>query len=279
MLDLFTGWLFTQLDFFASGLGILLIGATALLTILLWEWRLTLIGIMVIQVGVAILVSKVHALTLQWASVQLLVTALAVLMLLLSAQQVRPALGQQRPGSWPVRLSAAILLVISWQFLDVDFALPIVAPQIAQLFLWLALCGLVLLGLSDTPFFTGIALLLWFMPIQALIEILLPQYRLFIFIGMLELLVLLACSYLMLAQRLPLLRPRPAVTDSTAREGISALPRLASPTPSGATPLLMNGAGKYAPGTSTPSPRPLASPTKAPEEETGEHAVSTRRPS
>lgn len=279
MLDLFTGWLFTQLDFFASGLGIVLIGATALLTILLWEWRLTLIGIMVIQVGVAILVSKVHALALQWASVQLLVTALAVLMLLLSAQQVRPALGQQRPGSWPVRLSAAILLVISWQFLDVDFALPIVAPQIAQLFLWLALCGLVLLGLSDTPFFTGIALLLWFMPIQALIEILLPQYRLFIFIGMLELLVLLACSYLMLAQRLPALRPRPVVTDRTAREGTSALPRFAPPATSGATPLLINGAGKYTPGTSTPSQRPLPPPTKTPEEETGEHAVSTRRPS
>jgi len=276
MLDLFTGWLFTQLDFFGSGLGILLIGATALLTILLWEWRITLVAITVIQVGLAILVSKVHGLALQWASVQLLVTALGVLMLLLSAQQVRPALGQQRPGSWPVRLSAAVLLVISWQFLDVDFTLPLVAPQIAQLFLWLALCGLVLFGLSDTPFFTGVALLLWFMPIQAFIEILLPEYRLFVLIGMLELLVLLACSYLMLAQRLPVRPSRPRMPDNMGQEGSSALPRLAPPPTSGTTPRLGNSAGNHTPA--PPAHRP-APPPSGPEEETGEHAVSTRRPS
>ncbi len=277
MLDLFTGWLFTQLDFFASGLGILLIGALALLTVLLWEWRLTLVSLFVIQVGVAILAGKVHGLALQWASVQIMVMALALLMLLLSAQQVRPALQQQRPGSWPVRLSAAVLLLISWQFLEVDLALPMIAPRIAQLFFWLALCGLVLLGLSDTPFFTGIALLLWFMPVQAFIEILLPQHRLFVFIGMIELLVTLACSYLMLAQRLPSIRLRPIITDNLMGEGTPPL-LIGTQTNGGSRPALTNGNGKREPVAqpTTPLPKDLARGSSR--DGTGEHnAVEARR--
>ena len=284
MLELFTGWLFTQLDFFASGLGILLIGATALLTILLWDWRVTLAGVLVIQVGVAILAGKVHGLTIQWASVQIMVTGLALLMLLLSAHQVQPALRQQRPGSWPVRLSAAMLLLISWQFLDVDLALPIIAPQIAQLCLWLALCGLVLLGLSDTPFFTGVALLLWFMPIQAFIEILLPQYRLFVLIGMIELLVALACSYLMLAQRLPVSRSRPLRAGQPMRNA-GALPLLLGTPINGVTlPTLINGNGKHAPLNPLLTPTRRAAPAQdpppnaPPREPTGEHdAITARR--
>ncbi|MEZ4622813.1 MAG: hypothetical protein R2867_45955 [Caldilineaceae bacterium] len=56
-------------------------------------------------------------------------------------------------------------------------------------------------------------MLLWFIPIQAFIQVLLPDQRLFVFIGMAELLIALACSYLLLAYRMPLRRFSTVMTD------------------------------------------------------------------
>ncbi|MEZ4622812.1 MAG: hypothetical protein R2867_45950 [Caldilineaceae bacterium] len=61
---------------------------------------------------------------LDWSNVQLLVSTLFAAMLALSAHQVRPVLRLQRPGSWLVRLSAVVLLVASWRFVDFDLAIP-----------------------------------------------------------------------------------------------------------------------------------------------------------
>lgn len=196
-------WLLTTFNFFASGLGILTIGAVALIMLLLWEWRLLLIGLCVIQLGVVVLVTKVHQVDLEWAQVQILVTALCTAMLLLSARQIRFALPYQRPGSLLVRLMAVTLLLICWRFFDFEVSLPVIAPALAQLFLWIALCALIMLGLGDAPLSTGVALLLWFIPVQGFIQVLLPEFRLFVLIGIIQILSALACSYLMLAARLP----------------------------------------------------------------------------
>ena len=53
-------WLLTNFTFFASGLGILTIGAIAVLMIFLWEWRSSLVALCVIQLGVAVLVTQVR---------------------------------------------------------------------------------------------------------------------------------------------------------------------------------------------------------------------------
>lgn len=196
-------WLLTTFNFFASGLGILIIGALAVAMLLFWEWRLLLIGLCLIQLGVVVLLTKVHQVDQQWAQMQILITILCAAMLLLSARQIRFVLPYQRPGSLLVRLMAVTLLLICWRFFDFEVTLPVLAPVLAQLFLWIALCALIMLGLGDAPLSTGVALLLWFIPVQGFIQVLLPEFRLFVLIGIIQILSALACSYLMLAARRP----------------------------------------------------------------------------
>ncbi len=213
-IDLITP-LLPHLSFFATGLGLLSIGGLALLIILFWEWHFTLAGLFVIQLGVAVLATQIHALPPQWGTVQLMVSALAAAMLLLSARQVRQAHPQQRPGSFVIRFSAVTLLAVSWQFVDFDIALPLLTVPETDLFLWLILCAFVMLGLSDSPLYTAVALLLWLIPVQVFIQLILPEQRLFVFIGIAELLVALSCSYLLLAQRLPERTAHNVLTDIT----------------------------------------------------------------
>lgn len=236
-MDSLIPWLLTTFTFFASGLGILTIGAVALLMLFLWEWRSFLVGLCIIQLGVAVLVTYVHQVEMKWAQVQILVIALSAAMLFLSARQIRFALPYQRPGSWFIRLMAVTLLLICWRLFDLDLALPVVATPLAQLFLWLAVCALIMLGLSDAPLSTAVALLLWFIPVQAFIQILLPEFRLFVLIGIVQLLSALACSYLMLAARLPETVTVARPTDMTfprslpARPVLPPLPELPKPAP------------------------------------------------
>jgi len=68
---------------------------------------------------------------------------------------------------------------------------------------------------GDDPFFTGVALLLWCIPVQAIVEILLPIPQLFILIDIIEIVVALACSYLMLTARTLNLEENTVVTDLT----------------------------------------------------------------
>ena len=251
-MESFIAWLLTTFSFFASGLGILTLGAVALVMLLLWEWRLLLLGLWVIQLGVVVLVVKVHQVDLQWAQVQMLVTTLCAAMLFLSARQIRVALAYQRPGSVLVRLMAVTLLLICWRFFDFEVSLPLLAPVLAQLFLWIALCALIMLGLGDAPLSTGIALLLWFIPVQAFIQVLLPEFRLFVLIGMSQLLSALACSYLMLAARQPAMHTAVIPTD-VSFPLTTAFPRALPAPPERRQPaprLLPNG-GK---------PQPLAGP-------------------
>jgi hypothetical protein len=278
-MDLFTNWILTNFTFFASGLGILVIGAAALLVILLWDWRVILIGLVVVQTGVMVLTTQVYQLPTEWGTVQLMVTALAAAMLALSARQVMPVLRLQRPGSWWVRLSAVILLAVSWQFVNFALPLPLLTPQITQLFLWLILCAFVLLGLSDSPLHTGVALLFWLMPVQAFLQVLLPELRLFVPIGMAEIFVGLTCSYLLLAQRTPAPQQIPIFTDVIFPEQSASRPALPGPawspqlttqprtrrSPLTGQPLLpptapRNGETSHRPGSTSPvRPRPEAS--------------------
>lgn len=258
-MDSFLLWLLTTFDFFASGLGILLIGAVAIVMLLFWEWRILLLGVCLIQIGVVELMTKIYGLHLEWVRVQLLVLFLGAAMLFLSARQIRFALPSQRPGALFVRIMAILLLLVCWQLFDFTLALPVITPSLAQLFLWLGVCALIMLGLGDAPLSTGIALLLWFIPIQAFIQILLPEFRLFVLIGMVEILSALACSYLMLAARAPVAAPAPLPSDVV----FPTTPRLALPAPPPLrpqpAPRLLPAAGK--PQSFTPHPESARSET------------------
>ncbi|CAN5740795.1 hypothetical protein BH10CHL1_BH10CHL1_27330 [soil metagenome] len=234
-------WFLLKLSFFASGLGLLTIGAIAVSIILFWNWRQALAGVLLVQIGVAVLIVYVHGVAQDWAAVQILVMGLCLVILALSAQQVRPALHMGWSGSWLLRSITVLLLLASWQVFHLKLTLPLISPQIVQLFIWLGLCTLIVLSLSDTPFFTGIALLLWCVPVQAIIQILLPASMLFVLIDIVQIILALACSYLILTAYAPLLEEQPVLTDLTFPTDEVVIPIWADNGMNGATGLLNNG--------------------------------------
>ncbi|RIK44861.1 MAG: hypothetical protein DCC55_01270 [Chloroflexi bacterium] len=228
-MDALFAQLLAQLDFFATGFGVLTTAALAASIFLFWEWRTALVALLVVQTGVATLMVTVHELPTQWAAVQILVILLCALLLSLSAQQMRGRQATRAPGPWPLRLMVLLLLLASWRVFDLQLSIPLLNPPVIRLFLWLGLCALTTLALSDSPFFTGVALLLWCAPIQSIVELLVPGHNLFVIIGMVEIVVTLACSYLLLIDLTPEPKPAPVITDSTYIERVPALPALPAP--------------------------------------------------
>jgi hypothetical protein len=205
--------LFDLLDFFATGAGLLIIGASAALIVLAWDWRVSLVGLFLIQVGIAALGVALHSVSAQWAALQIIVMLLCLLILALSAQQVHEARALHQAGNWLVRFMALVLLVLAWRVIDVMVPLPELGSSTTALVGWLVLCTLLILGLSDSPFFTAVAFLLWMIPAQTLLAVLIPSSNLFAVIGGVELLIALACSYLILLDRAPGLDRKFVVTD------------------------------------------------------------------
>lgn len=241
--------LLTQLPFFATGLGVIALGAVAVGMLLMWGWRSALFGLVLIQIGVASLMVQVHRLSLQWGGVQILTTLLCVSLLGLSARQMRSRQAARPPGSWLLRLLVVVMLLASWRVFDIHLAIPLLNPSVERLFLWLSLCALTFLALSDSPFFVAISLLSWSIVMQAVVELLAPGTGLYAIIGMAQIVVALACSYLLLIDLAPAPKPKPIPTDMTFTELPSArlLPapeRRLLPERSGAAP------------TQQPPPRP-----------------------
>jgi hypothetical protein len=202
-----------QVSFFNTGLGVLALAALAATLFLFWEWRSALVTLIVLQVGVAALMVEVHHLPLQWAGVQILVILLCVLLLSLSAMRLRGRQALRPPGPWLLRLMVLVLLVAGWRVFDMRISIPLLNPPVMRLFLWLGLCAITTLSLSDSPLYTAIALLLWAMPVQAIVEMLTPGHTLFALIGMVQIVITLACSYLLLIELAPAIKPAPVPTD------------------------------------------------------------------
>ena len=205
--------LFAAFDFLAGGLGLLMVAVSAAFIVLLWDWRAALAGLFLIQLGLAILAVRVHSVPAQWAGLQLSVTLLAIGMLAMSAQQATRVRSLHQAGNWLVRLLALVLLTLAWRVVEVAIVLPAFGPSMTALFGWLALCVLLILGLSDNPFFSGVALLLWTISAQILLAVLIPSANLFALIGGLSLLIALACSYLVLLNSVPGGLGAPIATD------------------------------------------------------------------
>ncbi len=234
-------WFLLRLNFFASGLGLLTIGALAVSIILFWHWRQALVSVLLVQIGVAVMIVHVHGVAQDWAAVQILVMALCLLLLALSAQQVRATSSLRWSGSWLLRCMTVLLLLVSWRVFHLKLTLPLISPQIVQLCIWLGLCTLILLSLSDTPFFTGVAWLLWCIPVQAIIQILLPAAMLFLPIDILQIVMALACSYLILTAQTPLLEEQPVVTDLTFPTDLVVAPTFANHGVNGNNGVAVNG--------------------------------------
>jgi len=205
--------LFEALSFFATETGILIISVVAGAMILFWEWRTALIGLVIVQVGVLSLSVARTGMPAQWAGLQVVVMIIIAVMLAISVVQTPTSRSLQQAGNWLLRLLAVSLIFLAWRVIGIVIPLPGFSPELIALFTWLALIVLLMLGLSDNPLFAGVALLLWFIPAQAAVAVLAPQPNLFAIIGGLEIMVALAASYLILADRLPAAERRLVMTD------------------------------------------------------------------
>ena len=81
-----------------------------------------------------------------------------------------------------------------------EIELPLLSDASKMLFLWLAAVALLTLGMTETALFGGVGLLMWLIPVQAFLSVLFPLPAVIVMLGILQLLVALASSYLILAE-------------------------------------------------------------------------------
>ncbi|MEM7531778.1 MAG: hypothetical protein AAF639_06365, partial [Chloroflexota bacterium] len=180
--------IFNRLSFLANGMGLLATGVMAGLVILVWNWRLSLLLLFLVQLNVGVIGVSSYGIAPQWAAVQTAIIGLCCLMIALSAWQMQ-RVHQQIPnqsGSWFLRLLAIGMVLLCWRLLNFDIDLPQLGPNVTNIFVWLVLCAFLIFSLSDTPLFTGIALILWWIPIQSFLSILLPIPDMIILLGFVE---------------------------------------------------------------------------------------------
>ncbi|MDE0340334.1 MAG: hypothetical protein OXI80_21885 [Caldilineaceae bacterium] len=78
--------------------------------------------------------------------------------------------------------------------------LPLLEDATKVLFIWFAAVALITLGVTESALFGGVGLLLWLIPVQALLSVLFPLPAVIVLLGILQILVALACSFLLLAE-------------------------------------------------------------------------------
>ena len=223
------------LSVFSTPAGMTLVGMVAAMSIILWDWRVTLLVVLFVQGAVAGLTVDLFDVPGQWALIQVAVMALACVILALSAAQtMRQSMSARQAGTLSLRLMAVLFFSGVWILLDYAPSLPEVGPEVSGLFAWLVVCAVLMLGMGANPFFSGAALLLWFVPVQALVAVVLGIPALVAMTGILELLVALVCSYLLLAEQTPSVQPAvetltdiafPTGLAETERERVPAWPR------------------------------------------------------
>lgn len=193
----------------------LLIIALTSAVIIIWDWRLMLFGLVAIQAGVARVALTQLQIPSAWLYAQTLVLVLCTLILALSGVQATESRRLYQSGNWFLRLLLICLFVILWQIFNIQIVLPTLSASVSQLFVWLSLSAFLILSLTDHPLYTGSALLLWCIPIQLLVAVLLPLPGLLVLIGILELLLALGCSYLILTESFVDTEQQIVVTDIT----------------------------------------------------------------
>ncbi len=233
-------------NIFATGVGILLLSAVTGLLFLLWDWRVALLGAVFVHLGACSILVLVHDVPGLVAGGELLAVTLAAAMLASAGLVHADSKSLHQAGSWPLRLLTLVFVVIAWWYLDPGYTLPFFSQPETDFLLWTAICALAIWSFSGSPLMGGAAVLLWSTPMYALASVLLPGSGLPAVVGIADVLLALACSYLVLlepsgvrgpagnraplvvaAARAPLLRrtrkappPRPAPGGAMASEPI-----------------------------------------------------------
>lgn len=205
--------MFGLLSFFATPAGMT---ATALLAaglVIVWEWRLALIGLVALQIAVATVVVQRHDMPAQWALVQVAVVGLGCIILALSQNRVLSSRSLRQSGTWVLRLLVVGLAYYGLRLVGANWVLPQLDAETTKMLAWLALTAALILAFGENPLYVGVGLLLWCVVVQAVIGPLLGIPALVAIIGIVELLLALACSYLILAEEAPETSVRQVITD------------------------------------------------------------------
>ena len=178
------------------------LGLVACIPVVLWDWRVALPGILIVQLGTSALVGTVYGLPAPWPTVHLGVQALACLILLLSILQTSHV-QVRNTGEFSSRLFRLLVLGIAsllvWAASE-GIDLPLLEDATKVLFIWFAAVALITLGVTESALFGGVGILLWLIPVQALLSVLFPLPAVIVLLGILQILVALACSFLLLAE-------------------------------------------------------------------------------
>ncbi len=200
----------------------ILLGLAAVIPVVLWDWRIALPGLLVVQIGMSTLIRAVYGLPEPWPTVHFGVQVLACLILLLSILQTSNV-QVRNTGEFSSRLFRLLVLGIAsllvWNASEV-VELPLLSGASKALFLWLAAVALITLGMTETALFGAFGLLLWLIPVQAFLSILFPLPAVIVILGVLQILVALACSYLVLAEDDALTLVEVSVTDPDLNPGV-----------------------------------------------------------
>jgi hypothetical protein len=185
---------------FATGVGILLLGALTGALFVLWDWRAALVGAVLVHLGACSILVLVHDVPGLVAAGQMLAITLAAAMLA-SAGILHPnAKSLHQAGNWPLRLMALVFVVVAWWYLDPGYTLPYFSQPETEFLLWTGICALAMWSFSGSPLMGGAAVLLWSTPMYALASVLLPGSGLAAIIGIVDIILALACSYLVLLE-------------------------------------------------------------------------------
>ncbi len=198
---------------FGTSSGLITIGIAVAMLIIIWDWRVALGGLVLVQVGVAGATVALTAAPSDRAGVMVAVMLLCALILALSAHRIGRTASMYQAGTWQLRALIVGLIFVVWRLADLHVPVPVIDPDLVELFVWLTLCVLIMLGFSVSPLFTMTALLLWLIPAETVAAVLVGAPSVMALIGFLSLLLALGGSYLILVEQAAAEESAPTVTD------------------------------------------------------------------
>ena len=226
-------------NIFATGAGILLLAVLTGAIFVLWDWRIALAGVVLVHLGSSSVLVLVHGAPGIIAAGQLLAIVVSAAMLAIAGFLHPHPTSLRQAGNWPLRLVALTFIVGAWWYLDPGYTLPSFSQAETDFLLWTAMCALALWSFSGSPLLGGVGVLLWSVPMYSLAAVLLPGSGLPAIIGMTDIVLALACSYLVLLEpassrdvtsRLAIKNAAPAIAPQPRRTG-ETLPLVAAGSP------------------------------------------------
>jgi hypothetical protein len=201
--------LFRQFSLLIALPAALLVAAGAVLILVPRDWRLVLIGYVLVCMMVTVLLVKL--VPVEWALLQTLVGALVAVMLYLSARQLGGTgwIGFDREARWPqvasllgFRVIVVVLAAVAFSILRQRVELPRMDNLYQDVLLWLTMMGVLGLALYEEPLHAGLSLLAMLAGFELLLFTLIQER---IWIGLLlggQLLLGLAIAYLVVSRGL-----------------------------------------------------------------------------